>query len=165
METNFFGTTFLTQAILPKMIAAKGGTIITVTSIGGIMSFPFYGYYHAAKHALEGMFESLWFETYDTGVRIKMVEPGFTRTDFVNRSQRIGSIPVPYVEKSLTALSERLKKSETGSTPDVIARVIVRAMDDHSHTLRYTGGYLSKLLLLRKILPEKLFRWIIRSAI
>ena len=53
------------------------------------MAFPFYGYYHASKHALEGLFESLWYELESSAVRVHLIEPGFTRTDFVGRSQRM----------------------------------------------------------------------------
>jgi short-subunit dehydrogenase len=165
MEANFFGTTLLTQAILPRLIARGNGDIITVTSIGGIMAFPFYGYYHASKHALEWTFESLSFELENTGVRVRIVEPGFTRTDFVNRSAKIGSIPVPRLKKPLDALQERLATSKAGSEPKVIAELILKALKYQGRRLRFTGGYLSYLLLLRRFLPESLFAMLVRSTL
>jgi short-subunit dehydrogenase len=165
METNFFGTTLLTQAILPKLIARGEGDIITVTSIGGIMAFPFYGYYHASKHALEGLFESLSFELEGTGVNVRLVEPGFTRTDFVNRSAKIGSHAVPRLQKLLIALQKRLGNSQGGSKPEVIARLILKALRHRGTRLRFTGGYLSYLLLLRRILPEFIFAILVRSTL
>ena len=165
MEINFFGTTLLTQAILPKLISRKKGDIITVTSIGGIMAFPFYGYYHASKHALEGLFESLSFELAGTGVNVRIIEPGFTRTDFVSRSAKIGSIAIPRLKKPLEALQKRLAASQAGSEPVVIARLILKALEYNGTRLRFAGGYLSYLLLLRRFLPEFIFSKLVRSTL
>ena len=127
------------------------------------MAFPFYGYYHASKHALEGLFESLWYELESSGVRVHLVEPGFTRTDFVGRSQRIGSLTVARLKAPISRLLKRLETSTAGSKPEVIANLIVRALESKSRTLRYTGGYLSSLLILRRVLPESIFRWLLKG--
>jgi len=86
MEVNFFGTVALTQAVLPLMRAQRKGHILTVTSMGGIITFPGIAFYHASKFALEGLFESLGKEVRDFGVRVTCVEPGGFRTDWAGRS-------------------------------------------------------------------------------
>ena len=164
-ETNYFGTVALTQLFLPRFIAQKSGKILVVTSIGGRISFPFYGFYHGTKHALEGTFESLWFELQGTGVGVKIIEPGFTRTDFVSRSQRIGSIDVLRLKKPFDRLMKRLATSKEGSQPEEIASVIYSALSSKNSRLRYHGGYLSYILILRRILPEGIFRWMIGSSL
>jgi NAD(P)-dependent dehydrogenase (short-subunit alcohol dehydrogenase family) len=129
------------------------------------MAFPFYGYYHASKHALEGLFESLSFELAGTGVHVRLVEPGFTRTDFVNRSAKMGSIAVPRLKKLLDALQKRLGTSQSGSKPEVIAHLIFKALKSQGTRLRFTGGYLWYLLLLRRFLPEIIFAMLVRSTL
>ncbi|HLL92055.1 MAG TPA: SDR family NAD(P)-dependent oxidoreductase, partial [Solirubrobacteraceae bacterium] len=51
-ETNVFGLVRLTQLVLPKMRAQRWGKIVNLGSMGGRLTFPGGGYYHATKHAL-----------------------------------------------------------------------------------------------------------------
>lgn len=86
MEVNLFGTVAMTQAVLPLMRARRRGHILTVTSMGGIITFPGIAYYHASKFALEGLFESLGKELRSFGIHVTCVEPGGFRTDWAGRS-------------------------------------------------------------------------------
>ncbi|AKV04257.1 Short-chain dehydrogenase/reductase SDR [Labilithrix luteola] len=86
MEVNFFGTVALTQAVLPLMRARRKGHILTVTSMGGIVTLPGIAFYHASKFALEGLFESLGKEVRDFGIKVTSIEPGGFRTDWAGRS-------------------------------------------------------------------------------
>ena len=85
-ETNFFGLVELTKAVLPGMRARKSGTIVNVSSIGGLVSFGATGYYHATKYAVEGLSESLHIEVAPLGIKVMIVEPGPFRTDWSGRS-------------------------------------------------------------------------------
>ncbi len=75
METNFFGTLWLTQAVLPMMRAQKSGHIIQVSSILGLATLPTLGLYSASKFAVEGFTEALAAEVKEFGIRITLVEP------------------------------------------------------------------------------------------
>src|SRR2546421_899630 len=79
-ELNFFGAVRMTQAVLPAMRARKSGRIGFVSSVLGVLPAPFMGFYAASKHALEGLAESLDHETRTPGIRVALVEPGWTRT-------------------------------------------------------------------------------------
>jgi hypothetical protein len=83
----------------------------------------------------------------------------------VNRSAKIGSHAVPRLKKVLAALQKRLGTSQAGSKPEVIARLILKALRHRGTRLRFTGGYLSYLLLLRRILPEFIFAILVRSTL
>ncbi len=85
-ETNFFGLVALTKAVLPGMRQRKSGTIVNISSIGGLVSFGATGYYHATKYAVEGLSESLAIETSPLGIKVLIVEPGPFRTDWSGRS-------------------------------------------------------------------------------
>ena len=63
-ETNVLGLLAVTKAVLPHMRAAKSGTIINVSSIGGKMTFPLGTLYHGTKFAVEGLSESLHYELW-----------------------------------------------------------------------------------------------------
>jgi NAD(P)-dependent dehydrogenase (short-subunit alcohol dehydrogenase family) len=80
METMFFGPVMLTRAVLPEMRARRRGTIVQITSVGGITTGAGFGAYCAAKHALEGLSECLAKEIAPFGLRVLIVEPGAFRT-------------------------------------------------------------------------------------
>lgn len=80
MDTMFFGAVALTRALLPSMRERRTGTIVQITSMGGLTTAPGFGVYCAAKHALEGLSECMAQELAPLGVRVLIVEPGAFRT-------------------------------------------------------------------------------------
>jgi NAD(P)-dependent dehydrogenase (short-subunit alcohol dehydrogenase family) len=81
-ETNVFGLVSLTQLVLPKMRAQRWGKIVNLGSMGGRLTFPGAGYYHATKHALEAISDALRFELRGFGIDVVLLEPGLITTDF-----------------------------------------------------------------------------------
>src|SRR4051794_22017539 len=81
-ETNVFGSMRVTRAVLPVMRTQGSGRIINVSSIVGLIPVPFMALYASSKHALEGYSESLDHEVREHGVRVLLIEPGFTKTAF-----------------------------------------------------------------------------------
>ena len=77
------GTWNVLRAVLPGLRAARSGHIINISSILGLLSFPGWGLYCAAKYAVEGLSESLALEVADHGIRVSIVEPGYFNTDFL----------------------------------------------------------------------------------
>lgn len=86
LETNFWGTIKVTNAILPHFRKQKSGKIITVSSIIGLVSFPNTAYYAASKHALEGYFKSLRYELNEFNIEVAMIEPAAFKTNVINNS-------------------------------------------------------------------------------
>lgn len=162
-ETNLFGTLNAIRAFLPGMRERNRGVIVNVTSIGGRMTFPFYGYYSAAKYAVEAISEGLWHDLHPSAVRIKIVEPGFTQTAFADTGLVMGEIDLPFYRERIVRLTERLQRGNTGTPPEVIAECIVRAAEDPSRRLRYHAGlYAGPLLALRRLLPDTWFMDLLR---
>jgi len=87
-DTNVFGLFALTRAILPMMRAQRGGNIVNVTSVAGLVGFPGSGYYASSKHAIEGWSDALLAEVAPLGIGVTCVEPGPFRTDWAGRSLR-----------------------------------------------------------------------------
>ena len=82
LETNFWGCVRAVQAVLPQMRAQRGGRIVLISSIGGVIGVPFQAYYSASKFALEGFAEAVAYEVAPFGVHITLVQPGNIATDF-----------------------------------------------------------------------------------
>jgi NAD(P)-dependent dehydrogenase (short-subunit alcohol dehydrogenase family) len=81
-ETNVFGAIRLTQQVIPVMRAAGAGLILNMSSMGGRLTFPGGGAYHASKHALEAFSDALRFEVAGYGIDVVVIEPGLVRTAF-----------------------------------------------------------------------------------
>jgi short-subunit dehydrogenase len=88
MRTNFFGMVWCTQAALPGMLARRAGTIVNVASIAGIMGYARMGGYCATKFAMIGFTEALRDEVIGRGVRVALVCPGTTASDFFEVADR-----------------------------------------------------------------------------
>jgi short-subunit dehydrogenase len=92
MQTNYFGAVWCTQAALPAMLARGEGTIVNVASIAGLMGYARMGGYCATKFAMAGFTEALRDEVLDRGVRVSMVCPGTTDTNFFVKAKK-GKMP------------------------------------------------------------------------
>jgi len=85
-ETNVFGLIRVTRAVLPHLRKQRSGHIVNLSSIGGLIGSPGWGYYNASKFAVEGFSEALAAEVAPLGIHVTIVEPGPFRTDFLGRS-------------------------------------------------------------------------------
>lgn len=81
-DTNVFGTLGMIQAFAPQMVKRGKGKIVTVSSMGGLITVPFAGIYTSTKHALEGIMEALHTELTGTGVEVAVINPGAFKTGF-----------------------------------------------------------------------------------
>jgi NAD(P)-dependent dehydrogenase (short-subunit alcohol dehydrogenase family) len=86
VETNFFGLARMIHVVLPGMRQRRRGSIVNISSIGGLVGFPGVGYYNATKFAVEGLSEALSKEVAPLGIKVIVVEPGPFRTDWAGRS-------------------------------------------------------------------------------
>jgi NAD(P)-dependent dehydrogenase (short-subunit alcohol dehydrogenase family) len=85
-ETNVLGLIRVTRAFLPHFRKQRSGNIVNISSIGGLIGGPGWGYYNASKFAVNGFSEALAAELAPLGVHVTIVEPGPFRTEFLGRS-------------------------------------------------------------------------------
>jgi NAD(P)-dependent dehydrogenase (short-subunit alcohol dehydrogenase family) len=138
-NTNVIGLLDVTKAVLPHFRANKDGVIINVSSVGGRLTFPFGALYHGTKFAVEGISESLSFETAAFGVKVKIVEPGATDTDFAGRSFDFKNDEG--IEEYQGLIGKLMKMIEdlggNSSAARVVAEKIYEAATDGTDRLRY----------------------------
>src|SRR3954452_5609312 len=153
-DTNFFGIVRMTRAVVPHMRRQGGGRIINIGSVLGFLPMPYMALYAATKHAIEGYSESLDHELRTRGIRVSVIEPAYTKTQFDANFLEPDSKLDEYRE-ARAALDKRLKEvMAEADGPGVVAAVVLRAASAMRPKLRYTaGGLARRLQWLRRFAP------------
>jgi NAD(P)-dependent dehydrogenase (short-subunit alcohol dehydrogenase family) len=148
-ETNVFGLVRLCQLVLPSMRDAGRGRIVNLSSMGGRMTLPGGGAYHATKYAVEALSDALRYEVKGFGIQVVLVEPGPVNTEFgttANASMSGGESEDegPYLEfnQGVDALVAKTYGGEPkgSSRPEAIAEVIESALTSSRPRARYLVG-------------------------
>ena len=169
-EVNVFGLARLTQLVSPHMRAQGSGTIINISSIGGRLTTPLGGWYHATKYAVEALSDALRMELRPFGIDVVVVEPGGIRTEWY-------AIAADHLEATAegSAYADQIRavagamRSESNnrrySPPEVIARTVGRIVTARRPRTRYAVGFMAKpLIAARRVLPDRAFDQLIGAA-
>jgi NAD(P)-dependent dehydrogenase (short-subunit alcohol dehydrogenase family) len=165
-ETNVFGLVRLTQLVLPKMRAQRWGKIVNVGSMGGRLTFPGAGHYHATKHALEAISDALRFELRGFGIDVILLEPGLITTEFGETASASmagleESSQDPYAHFNATVAAVTAGAYEgpmrlLGAGPERVAKVIERALTRRHPPGRITITPSAKLsIATRRLLSDR----------
>ena len=170
-EVNVFGMAAMTQKVVPYMRKAGQGTIINTSSMGGKMYFPMGAWYHASKHAVEGLSDCLRLELKQFNINVVVLEPGFIATEF-------GSVLLDGFAKIRkdSAYRQMMNKIEDGtrkaaegngsSKPAVIADAVTKIINSKKPKTRYRVGKFAKpMVWMRTYLGDKLFDKIVMSQL
>jgi NADP-dependent 3-hydroxy acid dehydrogenase YdfG len=171
-ETNVFGLIRLCQLVLPGMRAQRYGKLVNVGSMGGRLTFPGGGIYHATKYAVEAISDALRFEVRGFGVDVILVEPGLIVTRFgevaagsVDSAETEG----PYADfnrevAQATAGAYKGPLAKLGGEPSKVAEVIGKAIEAKRPKARYPVTPSARLLISqRRLMPDRLWDLAMRS--
>jgi short-subunit dehydrogenase len=147
LETNFWGTIKVTNAVLPYFRKQKFGKIITVGSIVGLVSFPNAAYYAASKHALEGYFKSLRYELNEFNISVAMIEPSAFKTSILDNS----SSPLQKIEDYNT-LRGKIEKFtidlvDQAEEPIIVAEKVLKVVQTDKPKFRNIVGKGTSVLI------------------
>jgi NAD(P)-dependent dehydrogenase (short-subunit alcohol dehydrogenase family) len=169
-ETNVFGLARMCQLVLPGMRRQGFGRIVNLSSMGGRLTLPGAGYYHASKHAVEAISDALRFEVRGFGVEVVVIEPGLIRTGFAETalsSMDGGAEPSnngPYagfeagVARATRKNYERGPLARLGGGPETVAETVERAISSARPRTRYTVTPSANLLIsARRLLPDRVW--------
>jgi len=156
-ETNFFGLVRMTRAVVPHMRRQRAGRIINIGSVLGFLPAPYAALYAATKHAVEGYSESLDHELRTRGVRVSVIEPAYTKTQFGANFLEPDSKLDEYREIRASVRKTLTEVLAAADDPGVVADVVLEAASAARPRLRYTAGARASLLrLLRRFAPGSL---------
>lgn len=123
LETNFFGTVWVTQAVLPVLRRQGAGHLLQVTSEGGVRAYPGIGAYHASKWAVEAISDSLAQEVAGFGIHVTCVEPGPYATDWLPRGARHSTEMPAYAATRAADAPEFVVGDPVATKPAILAVV------------------------------------------
>ncbi|HEV7163248.1 MAG TPA: oxidoreductase [Solirubrobacteraceae bacterium] len=165
-ETNVFGLVRLTQLVLPKMRAQRFGKIVNLGSMGGRLSFPGGGSYHATKYALEAISDALRYELRGFGIDVVLLEPGLITTEFGDAATAsMGALesssedPYAHFNATVGAVTKGAYEGPMrmlGAGPERVAKVIERAITRSRPPARITITPSAKLsILTRRLMSDR----------
>jgi len=127
-RTNVFGLLNVARAVLPHMRHQRSGRILNVSSIGGYRSAAGFGVYCSTKFAVEGLSEALADELRPLGIYVSVLEPGYTRTDFLDaRSLAVSNSGVADYDETVGAVRRKaaaISHQQPGD-PVKLAQIVV----------------------------------------
>jgi NAD(P)-dependent dehydrogenase (short-subunit alcohol dehydrogenase family) len=169
-ETNVFGLGRLTQLVLPAMRAAGRGRIVNISSMGGRFVYPTGGWYHASKYAVEALSDALRLEVAPFGVTVVVVEPGLIRTEFetiasAGLAPEAASGPYAALRRTSDRVTRQAYRSRAGAPPEVVAEVILRAIEAERPRTRYVVTPAAKAQVqLRRFGGDRLWDAVMRRT-
>ncbi len=172
-ETNVFGLIRMSQLCLPGMREQGWGRIVNIGSMGGKLTFPGGGIYHATKYSVEAISDAMRFETRGFGVNVVLIEPGLITTEFASAAStsldegvadegpygkfnhHVGKMTVGAYEGPLAKL---------GGGPDAVAKVIDKAISSSRPRPRYTVTPSARLSIAqRKLVTDRAWDRLMRT--
>lgn len=166
-EVNFFSYVFIVQKFLPEFRKIGGGTIIITSSMMGKISLPFFNFYSASKWALEGLFENIRYELKNTNIKVKLIEPGTIKTDFVKNEVRPTNFGDSYYKQYFQNVMSNIDaKLMNGVSPELVAKKVWKAANSSNSKFRYPVDFISYFLIFNKwALPLNIYQSIIKKVI
>jgi NAD(P)-dependent dehydrogenase (short-subunit alcohol dehydrogenase family) len=170
-DVNFFAHVAVTQALIPALRHARG-RIVLISSVGGLVTTPYMGPYHASKYALEAAGNSLRMELARSHVQVALVEPGSVATPIWEKHRDQVDFDVPEELREQyghvpAAMAKALQNTaRRGIPPERVAQTIERALTSRRMRARYLVGRDAKAMLLAKrLLPDHVFDRLARRAL
>jgi NAD(P)-dependent dehydrogenase (short-subunit alcohol dehydrogenase family) len=171
-ETNVFGLLRMCQLVLPGMRAAGEGVIVNISSMGGRLTFPGGGVYHATKHAVEALSDALRFEVGGFGIDVVVIEPGLIITEFgETAAASLAEVEDhgPYAKfnedvAKVTAGAYRGPMARLGGGPEKVAAKIEKALTARRPDTRYKVTASARMVLgMRRAMTDRMWDRFVRS--
>jgi NAD(P)-dependent dehydrogenase (short-subunit alcohol dehydrogenase family) len=171
-ETNVFGLMRMCQLVLPGMRGAGSGRIVNLSSMGGKLTFPGGGVYHATKHAVEALSDALRFEVSEFGIDVVVLEPGLIVTEFGETAA--GSLAEveehgPYANFNadvarVTANAYTGSMARFGAGPEAVAGKIAKALTASRPSTRYKITPSARVVMgMRRLMTDRMWDRFVRS--
>lgn len=171
-ETNVFGLLRMSQLVLPGMREQHWGKIVNLGSMGGKLTFPGGGIYHATKYAVEALSDAMRFEVRGFGVDVILIEPGLIVTEFGETAAASvqstgGDGPYEHFNRHVAKITEGAYKGpmvKLGGGPEAVAKAIGGALKAGRPKARYPVTPSAHLMIHQKrFTPDRVWDLMMRA--
>lgn len=172
-EVNVTGLLAVTQAMLP-LLRLAGGRIINISSVSGLVAYPFLGPYAASKHAVEAISDALRAELSPWNIHVALIEPGAVATPIWDKARRAAELQTQAVSAEHRTLYRDYFQVVAGKIADAerygipaerVADAVYHAAAARRPKARYPLGPGSHLARLRRYLPDRLWDALVRRQL
>ena len=169
-DVNVFGLAMMAKMVVPYMRQQHSGTIINMSSMGGKAPTYFGAWYHATKFAVEGFSDCLRMELAPFGIHVVIIEPGGIKTPFgdiaADNLEKVSKGGAYEQEAMITARGMRRQyNSNLLSKPEVISRVIIKAVNTRRPKTRYLVGFgATPVVWMHALLPDRWYDKLMHRA-
>ena len=141
-EINVWGLANMTRAVLPTLRKQRSGTVVNISSQGGLVANPAVSFYTATKFAVEALSEALSKEIAPLGLKVLIVEPGPFRTDWAGRSANEAKHTIEDYRATSGQRAEMIRNISGNQPGDPVraAKAIVQAVEAKDPPLRLLLG-------------------------
>jgi len=152
-DTNLFGAINVTRAVLPTLREQRSGHILNISSANGISAFAGVGIYSATKFALEAISEALAQEVKPLGIKVTIIEPGSSRTNFSSRALSTLSHQINDYAQTSGKIVQRLQERDgkQPNDPAKAAAAMIQVVESDNPPLRLALGEDSVNLITQKL--------------
>ena len=163
--TNVFGLLNVTRAILPHMRRAGRGHVVNISAIAGYSAFPGWGVYSASKFAVEGLTEAMATELAPLGIHATVAEPGFFRTDFLDKSSLVTTaLSLPDYAKTVGEMRAAMASANhtQPGDPKKLSKALLTLADSDEPPVRLPLGTdtVARIAEKNRFVEAELERWL-----
>ncbi len=157
-NTNILGMVRVLRHALPPMREKQSGTIVNVSSMGGHVVWPYFGFYHSTKWALEALTESLYLELAPIGIRVYAVLPGLVSSNFGRaaiRSEKVADKTSAYRDDSKRWIEGFMELMPNSVGPETVGAKILEIVQSQPEGLHHTSdAFAEQIVSARKQMSD-----------
>lgn len=166
-ETNVFGMVRVCQAVLPIMRKQGRGTIINMSSLGGLLAVPTMSAYTSSKFALEAFSEALYHEVKSEGIDVVIMEPVAMAMDRPGTGAHLELVAGVTPDSKSHKMLARMEKdtAASGLTPRAVAEKVAEVIRSETRPLRVPMDRARALTWVRSLAPQGVIDRLIRGLL
>lgn len=155
-DTNVFGALRVCKQVLPAMRRQGSGTIVNMSSLGGILAVPYMSAYTSAKFALEAMTEALYHEVKRDGIDVVIMQPVAMHMDRPATGSHLQTVANATEDSPTQQMVTRMAKDTAASklTPDAVAKKVFKVITSRKKPLRVPMDSAKVLSVVIRLAPQ-----------
>jgi len=164
-DTNVFGVIEICQQVVPVMRRQGGGTIVNMSSLGGLLAVPYMSAYTSAKFALEALSEALYHEVASDGIDVVIMQPVAMAMDRPATGAHLHVVARAEAGSPSHRMLARMARDTAASrlTPEAVAKRVAQVITLDGKPLRVPMDKAKPLTLLKRLAPQFVIDRLVRG--